>query len=369
MVDTQRLAATSLPLRSLFLGRPPERDRILFHNVWFRRGHNNVRYEALLPRLQRVDALLAMCSGGRIRRGIEFRVHCKTERLRYKAVFAAANRRYKFALCTDFNQIPRFAGRVVVDVDDPAFGEWEARLLALPNVAAYVVTAERTALRYQSMGLDKPHHVIPQGVQLDLLDDDAVRAVASEQRRSGDFVIGFVAAFLFSAGDRGSDNPLYNIDHLLDLWDEIRQQVPHTRLWLVGEPGSHVSERCARRSDILLTGRLSPAKVLAHVANFDVALYPRTADQGIQSVKVAEYMSLGIPTVSYDYEVTRILRETGGGLLVDSPRDFVDAVVSLAGDSAARRELADAAALAGREYDWNLLAEKYEREILDVHLR
>ena len=81
-------------------------------------------------------------------------------------------------------------------------------------------------------------------------------------------------------------------------------------------------------------GRLPRDQVLDYVANFDLALYPRTADQGIQAAKVAEYMGLGVPTVSYDFEVTSVLRETGAGVLVGEPREFVDAVVRLAGDVA-----------------------------------
>ncbi len=112
----------------------------------------------------------------RVRRGVEFRVIHSTERWRYKALFAAANRRYDRALCADFNQIPLFHGNVVMDIDDPSFADYEARLLASPNVSAYVVTSAVAAHRYQAMGVDKPFHVIPQGVELDLLLPDAIAA-------------------------------------------------------------------------------------------------------------------------------------------------------------------------------------------------
>ncbi len=79
-------------------------------------------------------------------------------------------------------------------------------------------------------------------------------------------------------------------------------------------------------------------------------------------------MGLGVPTVSYDFEVTSVLRETGAGVLVEKPREFVDAVVRLAGDVGARDALAEAAGRAGRELDWEVLARRYEEEILDPHL-
>ena len=79
-------------------------------------------------------------------------------------------------------------------------------------------------------------------------------------------------------------------------------------------------------------------------------------------------MGLGVPTVSYDYAVTEELRETGAGILVADARSFVDAVVHLIEDAAARRTVASAAAAAGRERSWDALAAKYRTEILDRYL-
>src|SRR3954464_7843317 len=105
-------------------------NRIFHHNVWFRGGHNNARYRALLPRLERVDLYMTQCANQpRLLRGVEFRLIQSTERWRYKALFAAANRKYTRALCADFSQIPLFRGKVVMDIDDPAFADYEVRFL------------------------------------------------------------------------------------------------------------------------------------------------------------------------------------------------------------------------------------------------
>ena len=60
-------------------------------------------------------------------------------------------------------QHPHFDGPIVADVDDPFFTEREVELLKSPNVAAYVVTAEHAAQRYEELGVRAPWHVIPQG--------------------------------------------------------------------------------------------------------------------------------------------------------------------------------------------------------------
>ena len=79
----------------------------------------------------------------------------------------------------------------------------------------------------------------------------------------------------------------------------------------------------AGRPDVLLTGRVPQSDVLSYVSNFDVALYPRAADQGVRVVKTAEYLGVGAPVVSYDYDVVADVREAGAGILVGDPREFV----------------------------------------------
>src|SRR5205807_920431 len=118
---------------------------------------------------------------------------------------------------------------------------------------------------------------------------------------------------------------------------------------------------------IVLTGRLPPPQAMAHVANFDIALYPRTEDQGIRAAKVGEYLGLGIPTVSYDYEVVGDLRESGGAILVQTPREFVAAVERLTRDDAERGRVAARARAAGAARHWDVLAQRMN-ELLDRYL-
>ena len=161
---------------------------------------------------------------------------------------------------------------------------------------------------------------------------------------------------------------MYNIDHLLELWDDIRARVPNAYLWLLGQASRRVLDRCAGREDIIVFGRIPKNHVLNHVANFDLALYPRTEDQGVQAAKVAEYMGAGVPTVSYDFRVTEVLREHSAGVLVRTQSEFVAAVERLSSDPSRLRTLSERARSAGQELDWDTLALRYEREVFDAYL-
>lgn len=352
--------------RELLVGEAPGPERIFLTSLWFK-GHNNPRYAELLPRLSRLDAYLTSFSDRRIPRGLQYRAFRWSRHVRNPALFALANRRYRSLLTLDNEQLRYFAGAAVSDVDDPVYDATHVALLQRPNLKAYVVTAERAARRYETLGVEKPWHVIPQGVSLASLTDELV-AEAAARRREGDVVVGWMAAHLLTSGDRGGDDSLYNVDHLLELWDEIHSRLPRGRLWLIGGASERVRRLVGGRDDVVLFGRLPREQALAAAANFDLALYPRTKDQGIQAAKVGEFIGLGVPTVSYDYEVTENLRETGAGVLVPSPREFVDAVVRLGADEAARAKIAAAARRAGAALDWDLLARRYETEVLDRYL-
>jgi glycosyltransferase involved in cell wall biosynthesis len=351
------------PFRRLVAGGAVEPERIFHHNLWYR-GHTNRRYEELIPRLERVDAYLLFLPEQRIARGIGYRLLGRSLGPR-RAIVRAGSRAYHAAFVTEIDQIDCFGGPIVVDLDDPDFGEREVELLQRENVRAYTVTDELASRRLAALGVDKPAHVILQGVApLDQAEFARIR----RGKRRGEIVVGHIAPWLLVAGDRGGENPLYNVEHLLELWQEIHARVPAARLWLVGAPGPRLRARLAGRDDVVLTGRLPPAAALAHVANFDVAVYARAVEnEGVRRVKIAEYVATGVPTVAYDYPSVGDLRETGAGILVATPREFVTAVERLGRDEVERSRLAALARAAGKARDWDVLAREMDG-LLDRYL-
>jgi glycosyltransferase involved in cell wall biosynthesis len=352
-------------LRDLAYGTPSS-DRVALLSIWFH-GHNNPRYAELLPRLDRLDACLLRLPDARLRRGLGFRAFVASKGPLHRAVLGRASRHYRNLLTLDFDQLARWPNAAVMDADDPFFTPREIELLSQPSLRGYVVTAESAGRRYESLGVEKPWVVIPQGVNLEAATPD-LRRRAAARKQPGEIVLGWMAAHLLTAGDRDADNPLYNVDHLLELWDAIRVRQPMARLWLVGGPSDRLRARLQGRVDVQLLGRLPRPVALATAASFDLAPYARTADQGVRAAKVSELIGLGVPTVSYDYEVTANLRETGAGVLVPDAKAFVETVVHLLADEPARAELAAAARRAGKELDWDILALRFADEVLDRFL-
>ena len=355
-------------LSSLLLGASPHAGRIAYYNLWFRR-HNNRRTEELLPRLGRVDPYLFVCPDRQPFRGVVYRSWRASRPVSDRLVLSSLSRRYTQLLSTDVEQVAHFDGDVVVDIDDPLFTERECELLSRPNVRAYVVTGPQAAELFRKAGVSTPAEIVPQGVDLGSLSADGVRAVADAHRRPGALVAGVASSWFLTAGDRGGDRPTANVDHLLELWDEIHAEVPEAELWLCGGASDAVRRLCARRPSIRMLGWIGPSAVLSHVANFDVALYPRAADRraGVRALKIAEYVAVGVPAVAYDCPPTALLRETGAGVLVSDAPAFVAETVALLRDAARRRELGERGRAYGDAFSWDVLGATYAG-LLDRYL-
>jgi glycosyltransferase involved in cell wall biosynthesis len=74
-----------------------------------------------------------------------------------------------------------------------------------------------------------------------------------------------------------------------------------------------------------------------------------------------------VPTVAYDSPAADLLVTTGAGRIVAGPDAFVDAVVTLATDEAARSALAAPARAHAPSLSWDHLAARYG-DLLDRHL-
>lgn len=337
-------------------------DRVFFHNLWFR-THNNPRMSALLPRLNFVDAHLLVLPAARLPRGVAYRALRWTRRVRYRAILGLAGRHYPVLFTNGAEQAGFFPGRVVVDMDDPLFSRGELSFLGKPNVAKVVVTAEEARERYWGLGLNKEIIVIPQGVELGGFNRREAAEVAARLRKPGELVVGFQAAWLLSSHDRDGDNPLYNVDGLLRIWDEIHARVPRATLWLIGQAGPHLARKLAGRHDVRLLGYIEQRNLANVLACLDVAVYPRRLSHVPRAVKVAEWLAMGVPVVGFDLPVLADVRRCGGGILVSDEKGFADAVVALLENADLRGSLSERARSYGRGLGWDRLARRYVDEV------
>jgi glycosyltransferase involved in cell wall biosynthesis len=342
----------------------PMGNRIAWAGAWSR-GHNNARYEELLPRLDIVDRYYVDMHPWWPVRGFR-------RRIRLPLLVRRLGTRYPLILCTDWRQVKWIRNRVVCDHDDPLFGADEIRELNRTNVAAVVVTSDSVAKKLAELGLRKPVSVIPQGVAMPAVDSRRVQASRSEWCSSKREVVAGLHQPHFGFSDElpaGSAQQMYAVDALFEVMERARKKEPRLVLWLVGKPSRKVREYAGRNPWVRLAGYKHRPELADYVAAFDIGLYPRALDLGGRaSIKVLEYMACGVPVVGFNVEEMNPVMESKSGIAARDPAAFAAGLVALARGKALRAQMGARGKKASDKYRWETLAANY-RVLLEEILR
>jgi glycosyltransferase involved in cell wall biosynthesis len=349
------------------------KNKAVCFTLWFS-THNNPRYADLFPRLDaHVRFHKVTLSHHRILRGVQYRLwHALRQKLIYPCVLRYLSQRYETLFTVDCSQIPMWprAESVVVDIDDPVFTPAEVCALNMPQVRAIVVTTEKAKGIFQSLGVKRPIHVIPQGVPVGQTDRQKVKSIRRKFKNQSDVIVGYHAPTLTMAADgsnrRRSDQD--DLDFLFIAINEVRKLEPRIKLWLFGEPSEALKKHViqGRESWVKLFGYVPFSEMLNYLANVDIGVYPRTWNPPPArfSVKIAQFMACGIPVVSRDLDESFVVTDAGCGIVCKSQADFSRALADLAQSVERRNELGNAGrAYAKTNLDWSVLMPLY-REIL-----
>jgi len=291
----------------------------------------------------------------------------------WPAAVGYLSRRYRYLFCTtdELRHIPRFDGTIIVDDDDPSFTAEHLALLNYPNVAVVVTPTELLRQRLLKEGLRKPCLVIPSGVDFSSLDPTRV---ASIRRRLKDdetrLVVGFALPRIYTNEDLGAEageKALRSISFLCGAMEMVWEEMPDVELWLMGRPSRSVRSYAKAHSQVKLLGYVRHSDVLDYFTNFDIAVYPRLMDVGGRhSIKLLESMACGIPVVSTDVSESFLVQESGAGLISSGVEDFAGNILRLAKDATLRERLGQKGREFAKPFNWDVLAERYRREVLDV---
>jgi len=341
---------------------------------WYPEGHNNCRYEALLPRLTSVHAIYQRRGQARWRQAIRGRLdNWLFSRFLYPGIVRRLASRYPALFCTDIRYIPYFHGPIIVDDDDPVFTPERIALLNRPNVLAVVTTTEQLREQFLSLGLAKPCHVIPSGVHLSLRNDGRKKELEKKlEKQESDIVVGFSVPYLYTDEDLKAGSPeaaLRSIGFLSSVMEKVWEQAPLIKLWLMGVPSRTVQAYARKHPQVRLLGYVTHTEVLNYFANFDIAVYPRLVDlSGRHSIKLVEFMAAGVPIVSTSVTEAFHVRASQSGIIATDRESFVQAILELAAHRDLRQAYSEKGKLYAESYSWENLARQYESQVLRHHL-
>lgn len=160
---------------------------------------------------------------------------------------------------------------------------------------------------------------------------------------------------------------LGEVSFLLDVMELVWSVEKDVELCLIGEPSKRLRERVRGEPRVRLLGLVPHEQILDKYAGWDIALYPRLVDvRGRHSIKLIEFMAAGCPIVATNVSEAFLVEAAGAGVIATGTEEFAEAVVSLARSPNRRQELGERGRRFSAAYDWRRLADRYEREVLDV---
>ncbi len=165
------------------------------------------------------------------------------------------------------------------------------------------------------------------------------------------------ASLLFTGNFEYAPNVIA-AEHLIKtIFPAVRQQVPHAKLWLVGNAPPPSLLQHADES-IIITGRVPD--VVPYLEQATIYVSPLTVGAGIKN-KILEAMSAGCPVVATPISLDGIAAQDGVHALVAPLEGIASQVVRLLGDTPLRQQLSrDAQALIQTRYSWQHVASAYE---------
>ena len=173
----------------------------------------------------------------------------------------------------------------------------------------------------------------------------------------------------------GKMNIYYRVELLIDAIPDVIERFPHTKFIFVGD-GDNMEQLRKRCLDLevdhaaLCPGFLPPDEIPGLISRADVCLFPLPDSSALV---IFEYRACEKPAVIPDYSTEKM--GITGDLLPDdsivkapnSPAGMAEKIIELLKDEQLRVEIGKRARrCVEKNYDWNVLTEKYEAALKQV---
>lgn len=313
-------------------------------------GRCNARYHELLRRLKCVHTIPL-----RLVRGI------RTLQRNFIGLllFFVYARTYRVLFETGTKFIRYWPNYCIVDIDDPTFSADEIRALRKKNVICIVTTTKYLAEKLHHM-TEKPIYVVPSGFSRRDIDSNIVANIRASLK-GGRKVVGYHSPYL-SLSNLDSDQ--HDLSLLISAMQLVWNYDRSVDLWLIGEPDQKLFCLAKEVPQVRLFGVVSRSNLLNLVSAFDVGVYPRRLDHGGRfSVKLIEYLGCGVPVVCNAVTESHIVRDAKAGFIAEGVSQFAEALLKLLYDEALRIEFSKNALAYSVNFDWDVIAHRYQEEV------
>ncbi|MFC2043969.1 glycosyltransferase family 4 protein [Chloroflexota bacterium] len=214
------------------------------------------------------------------------------------------------------------------------------------------IAVSKSAMEFVGKYVPGPYEIIPNGIDLEHFVSDVSPV---EEFRDGKQNILFVGRLESRKG----------LNYLLKAYHQVKKEIPDSRLIVVG-PGTILRkkyEKWIKRNglkDIIFVGYVSQADLPRYYQTADIFCAPATCKESF-GIVLLEAMILGKPVVATNIAgYASVVTHGEEGWLVP-PKDsssLAQALISLLGNEALRKQLGAKGKLKAREYGWENVAQR-----------
>ena len=214
------------------------------------------------------------------------------------------------------------------------------------------IAVSESAKNFAQKYIPGDYEIIPNGIDLEHFSVDVAPI---EKFCDGKQNILFLGRLEFRKG----------VNYLLKAFLEIKQEIPNSRLIIVG-PGTRLRkryERWVRRNrleDVVFVGYASEEDKPRYYKTADVFCAPATSGESF-GIVLLEAMAVGKPIVGTNIDgYASVVTHGEEGLLV-SPKDsegLAQALISVMSDETLRQQMGASGKLKAREYSWKHVAQR-----------
>ncbi len=161
------------------------------------------------------------------------------------------------------------------------------------------------------------------------------------------------------------------LDYLLEAYRQVKQEIPNSRLIVVG-PGIRLRHKYEKRvmrnglRDVVFIGYASYRDLPRYYRTAHIVCSPATGRESF-GIILLEAMAAGRPVVASDIEgYNRVVTHGSEGLLVPSKNaeKLAQALISLMTDETLRQQMGENGRLKALDYDWEIIAQR----VVDYYL-
>lgn len=215
------------------------------------------------------------------------------------------------------------------------------------------IAVSKVAYDYARKYVPGEYTIIPNGTNLSQFHPDVQPL---EQYRDGKLNILFVSRL----------EPRKGVDYLLPAFREVKQQIPASRLLIVGA-GTRLRKgyeewvkHAGLEQDVIFVGFASASDLPRYFRTADVFCVPATGRES-QGIILIEAMASGVPIVTTNISgYATVVAHGEEGLLVP-PRDVRSlsrALITLLNDEPLRRRLGEKGLIRARDYSWSEISKR-----------